>query len=158
MSDTTSIVIVGVGGQGVLKASQVLSDALVRKGYDVKQSEVHGMAQRGGSVVSEVRFGRQVHSPLAPERSADYVVALDGREGLRNAYRLRDGAGAINVPPELQEQLGDPRARNMAALGRLSPCLAVEPELWREAIRHCMPPRSVEMNLAAFEAGRAFRE
>ena len=66
MSATTNILIVGVGGQGVLKASQVLADALVRRGYDVKQSEVHGMSQRGGSVTSEVRYGETVHAPLMP--------------------------------------------------------------------------------------------
>ena len=124
----------------------------------MKKTDTLGMAQRGGSVVSEVRFGARVYSPLAPERGADYVIALDDREGLRNAYRLRDDGRPVNVPPELHEQLGDPRARNMAALGRLSPSLDVDAELWHEAIRRCMPPRSVEVNLAAFEAGRAFRE
>jgi len=159
MSDTVNIIIVGVGGQGVLKASQVLSSALVQKGCDVKQSEVHGMAQRGGSVVSEVRFGSAVRSPLAPEYDVDYVVALDDREGLRSAHRLKEGDGQLlGVPPPLAEQLADPRSRNMAALGRLSAYLDVEVEFWHDAIRRCLPPRTVEMNIAAFEAGRQYRD
>ncbi len=157
MSETRNILIVGVGGQGVLKASQVLSEALVRSGYDVKQSEVHGMAQRGGSVVSEVRYGDEVHSPLAAEFGIDFIVALDDREGRRSEHRLDPDYGRlIGVPAELDAELADRRSRNIAALGRLSSHMDIEQEVWRAAVSRCVPPKTVEANLAAFEAGRRF--
>ncbi len=157
MSETTNVLIVGVGGQGVLRTSQVLSEVLVGAGRDVKQSEVHGMSQRGGSVVSEVRFGCEVHSPLSPYAAADYVIALDADEGRRAEPRLRPGTGRlIDVPDALARQLADPRGRNMAALGRLATHLDVAAQAWHDAIRHRMPPKSIESNIAAFEAGRRF--
>jgi len=157
MSDTVNVLIVGVGGQGVLRTSQVLADVLVGAGHDVKQSEVHGMSQRGGSVVSQVRFGPQVHSPLAPEGAAHYVIALDEAEGRRAAPQLHTESGTlIDVPPKLLEQLADPRGRNMAALGRLSRHLGIPSQAWHEAIRHRMPARSIEANIAAFGAGALF--
>ena len=75
-----NIVLCGVGGQGVLLASEVLAQAALRAGFDVKKSEVHGMAQRGGSVVSHVRYGEKVHSPLVGEGQADVVLALEQLE------------------------------------------------------------------------------
>lgn len=157
MAQTVNVLIAGVGGQGVLRASQVLSDALVRHGYDVKQSEVHGMSQRGGSVVSEVRFGEEVRSPLMPHSEADYILALDDVEGIRAQPRLRPETGKLmGVPAGLQSALSDPRDKNMAALGRLSRHLTLSAQTWCDSVRHCMPPRTLENNLAAFEAGRAF--
>lgn len=155
---TTNVLIVGVGGQGVLKTSQVLADVLVRSGYDVKQSEVHGMSQRGGSVVSEVRFGDRVHSPLTPYEAADYVIALDGDEGRRALPRLRADGVMIDVPPELTGRLAHVRSRNMAALGRLSLHLSPQTELWHEAIRRFLPKGTEQDNIAAFEAGRDFED
>jgi indolepyruvate ferredoxin oxidoreductase beta subunit len=157
MDSTVNILIVGVGGQGVVKAGEALSGALVRHGFDVKQSEVHGMSQRGGSVTSEVRFGREVQSPLMPYAEADFVLALDDAEGRRAAPRLRPGTGRlVDVPPDLMARSADPRNRNMLALGRLSRWLALDEETWLQAIRHAMPARSVEENIAAFRAGRAY--
>ena len=69
--------IAGLGGQGVLKASDIVAEAAFRAGLDVKKSEVHGMSQRGGSVTSDIRFGRQVSSPMMPPGEADYLVLLD---------------------------------------------------------------------------------
>jgi indolepyruvate ferredoxin oxidoreductase beta subunit len=153
VTDTQNVLIVGVGGQGVLRCSQVLSDAMVRQGCDVKQSEVHGMSQRGGSVVSEVRFGRKVYSPLSPLADADYIVALEDDEGKRSEHRLADDGVYVGVPQDLRAELFDPRAANMAALGRLSGYLDVPEDIWHEAIRKCMPPKTIEGNIAAFEAG-----
>jgi indolepyruvate ferredoxin oxidoreductase beta subunit len=79
----TNVLIVGVGGQGVLMISRVLAEVCARRGLDVKQSEVHGMAKRGGVVFSHVRFGRRVWSPTIPRGEADVVVALEWAEGLR---------------------------------------------------------------------------
>lgn len=89
---TTNVLMAGVGGQGVLTASAVLSEAALLAGYDVKKSEVHGMSQRGGSVESHVRFSnKQVYSPLIPWHGADVVMALEMLEGLRSAHWCRPG-------------------------------------------------------------------
>ncbi|MGD2173808.1 MAG: indolepyruvate oxidoreductase subunit beta [Candidatus Brocadiaceae bacterium] len=158
MSETANVLIVGVGGQGVLKTAQVLADVLMRFGHDVKQSEVHGMSQRGGSVVSEVRYGPTVHSPLSPHEEADFIIALEDGEGRRAAPRLRDGGRLIDVPPELTDSLETARSRNMAALGRLSRSLEIPPEHWHESIVRFLPPATIEGNVAAFEAGRRFED
>jgi indolepyruvate ferredoxin oxidoreductase beta subunit len=92
------VLIAGVGGQGVLLVSELLSEACLRAGYDVKKSEVHGMAQRGGSVVSHVRYGRKVRSPLVEKGTAEVLVALEELEALRWAEYLRDdGAVIVNT-------------------------------------------------------------
>jgi indolepyruvate ferredoxin oxidoreductase, beta subunit len=91
----TNIAVVGVGGQGILLASDVISQAALCAGYDVKKNELHGMAQRGGSVVSEVRFGEKVHSPVIPDGEADVLISLELLEGLRNAHRLRAGGAVL---------------------------------------------------------------
>lgn len=79
----TNILLAGVGGQGTILASAILSQVLVEAGYDVKVSEVHGMSQRGGDVQSQVRFGPMVYSPLIPEGEADFVVAFELLEAAR---------------------------------------------------------------------------
>ncbi len=92
-----SILIVGVGGQGTLLASRILGAYAVEKGYDVKLSEVHGMSQRGGSVVTHVRFGDKVYSPIVPEGEADYILAFEELEGLRYINWLKeDGTIFVN--------------------------------------------------------------
>jgi indolepyruvate ferredoxin oxidoreductase beta subunit len=85
----TNVVICGVGGQGIILASNVLCYAAFLEGLDVKKSEVHGMAQRGGSVVTHVRFGKKVHSPLIEEGTSDYILAFEKLEALRYAYFLK---------------------------------------------------------------------
>ncbi len=79
----TNILLVGVGGQGVIVASNILAEALLRAGFEVKKSEVHGMAQRGGSVVSHVRFGSKVFSPLIKKGKADFLLSFEQLETLR---------------------------------------------------------------------------
>ena len=74
---TTSIIIVGVGGQGTLLASKLLGNVLLSQGHDVKVSEVHGMSQRGGSVVTYVRYGEKVYSPIVTEGEADLILAFE---------------------------------------------------------------------------------
>jgi len=83
---TFNIVLSGVGGQGVILASKILSMAGIESGYDVKQSEVHGMSQRGGSVTSHVRIGEKVYSPLITEGEADVVIAFELLEALRTKH------------------------------------------------------------------------
>ncbi|MGI5848553.1 MAG: indolepyruvate oxidoreductase subunit beta [Christensenellales bacterium] len=87
----TDILIVGVGGQGTLLASRVLGNLALSQGYDVKLSEVHGMAQRGGSVVTHVRFGEKVYAPVIDEGGADIILAFEKLEALRWCSRLKKG-------------------------------------------------------------------
>jgi len=91
----TNILLVGVGGQGILLASEILSEALMLAGNDVKKSEVHGMAQRGGSVVSHVRFGPRVFSPLIPEGEADILFGFELLETYRYLNLLRPGGKVV---------------------------------------------------------------
>ena len=94
---TKNIMIVGVGGQGTLLTSRVLGSIMVGAGYDVKLSEVHGMAQRGGSVVTFVRYGESVAEPIVEEGQADVIIAFERLEALRYAHFLKkDGAMIIN--------------------------------------------------------------
>lgn len=103
MSKTTSIIIVGVGGQGILLASRVLSVAALKAGHQVKISETHGMAQRGGSVVTHLRYGSSVYSPLISAGQADYVVGFEKLEAMRCLpFITREGLMIVNdqeIPP-----------------------------------------------------------
>lgn len=90
-----SVLIAGVGGQGVLLTSRVLAEAALASGLDVKQSEVHGMAQRGGSVVSHVRFGDAVHSPVISPGECDLVIGFEPLETARYVHFLRDGGAVV---------------------------------------------------------------
>ena len=92
---TKSVMIVGVGGQGSLLASKLLGKVLVEEGYDVKVSEVHGMSQRGGSVVTYVRFGEKVYSPIVTEGEADYILSFEKLEAARWAAYLKKGGEII---------------------------------------------------------------
>ena len=92
---TTNVLIVGVGGQGVLLASEMLCEVAKVLGLDTKKSEVHGMSQRGGVVTSHVRFGKKVYSPLIAEGEADVILAFEIAEGLRWVHYLRPGGTVI---------------------------------------------------------------
>ena len=92
---TTNIMIVGVGGQGSLLASKLLGNLLVDEGYEVKVSEVHGMSQRGGSVVTYVRYGERVFSPIIDKGEADFIVSFEKIEAARYASYLKDGGKII---------------------------------------------------------------
>jgi indolepyruvate ferredoxin oxidoreductase beta subunit len=94
---TKNIMIVGVGGQGTLLTSRIIGKAALSLGYDVKISEVHGMAQRGGSVVTFVRFGEQVNEPVVEEGQADVIIAFERLEALRYSHFLKkDGVLIVN--------------------------------------------------------------
>lgn len=92
---TTSVVLAGVGGQGILLASELVAKAAMLSGFDVKTNEVHGMAQRGGSVLAQIRFGEKVHSPLVALGQADVFGALEAIEGLRYANYLKKSGLAV---------------------------------------------------------------
>ena len=188
MRDTVSVMIAGVGGQGTVLASKILSLVAMKAGLDVKQSEIHGMSQRGGSVVSHVRFGEKVYSPLVTIGAADYIIAFEELEALRCLpYLKKDGlcivnqqqmlpmpviTGAAQYPVEpvtdmvnqgirtiavdasgIGREKGDARAANLVLLGVLAKALSIPEELWHEAIRACLRPNLVPMNLEAFRAG-----
>ena len=91
----TNVLFSGVGGQGIILASRILAKCAFVSGYMVKESELHGMAQRGGSVTSHVRFGEEVYSPLIHKGRADFLVALEELEGLRYAYYLKPNGKVI---------------------------------------------------------------
>ena len=93
--ETKSIMIVGVGGQGSLLASKLLGRLLLTRGYDIKVSEVHGMSQRGGSVVTYVRFGRKVYAPVIDKGMADYIVSFELLEAARWTEYLKPGGKII---------------------------------------------------------------
>ncbi len=110
MDQATGVMFAGVGGQGIILAGELLSEAALAAGLEVKKSEVHGMAQRGGSVISHVRFGTVIASPLIPEGSADYLVAFEEMEGLRYLHLLRKGGTLVlnrQRIPTLAMLLGD---------------------------------------------------
>ena len=90
-----NVLMTGVGGQGIILASDVLSEVMMRYGYDVKKSEIHGMAQRGGSVMSHVRFSREVASPLIPSGTCDILLSFEELETARYVSYLNKGTHAI---------------------------------------------------------------
>lgn len=95
MSDVKSAILAGVGGQGALLVSKIMTDGLIRAGFDVKQSEVHGMAQRGGSVSTQVRWGDKVYGPVFGRGEADLLVAFEKMEAVRYADFLKPGGVAV---------------------------------------------------------------
>ena len=187
-----NFLLAGVGGQGTLLASNVVAQVGVEAGLDVKKAEVHGMAQRGGSVNSHVRWGEKLYSPLIAQGEVDYLVVLERLESLRYLDMLRPGGavliGEMRIPPltvssgddvypeedviraqvaqktdrlimvpslTLAEQAGTARAHNVVVLGALSRQLAEVPvEIWRQVIARRVPQRYIDLNVAAFEAGR----
>jgi len=98
-----NVFLAGVGGQGILLASEILGEAFLRGGYDVKKSEVHGMAQRGGAVTTHLRFGPKVYAPLIEPGTADVLIAFEKLEALRFIHFLRPGGTALvntqEIPP-----------------------------------------------------------
>jgi len=99
----TNILLVGVGGQGILLASEILAETFMLAGFDVKKSEIHGMSQRGGSVVSHVRFGEEVFSPIVPEGEGDILFGFELMETYRALPLLKEGgsvvANDLKIPP-----------------------------------------------------------
>ena len=93
--EVKNILLVGVGGQGTILASKILSEALVGLGFDVKMSEIHGMSQRGGNVSTQIRYGEKVYSPVVGKGEADVIVAFEKMEALRWVEYLREGGRMV---------------------------------------------------------------
>jgi indolepyruvate ferredoxin oxidoreductase beta subunit len=154
----TNVVIAGLGGQGVIKASDILADVAFRAGLDVKKSELHGMSQRGGSVSSDVRFGERVFSPMVPEKDADFLLVIAPDQVEVNAAAL--GPNGILIEPSRIDEtsLSNKKSINVALLGVLSRHLHFPVETWTEALKHNLPEKLHEANLKAFQLGRADRQ
>jgi indolepyruvate ferredoxin oxidoreductase beta subunit len=189
-NQTTSVVLVGVGGQGILLGSEIVAKAAMNAGFDVKTNEVHGMAQRGGSVVAQIRYGKEVHSPLVAEGTARVLGSFEQVEALRFAHYLAaDGLavvssqmivpvtvsmGASKYPQDTEARLrasfskliymdaskiaiglGNIKTANVVILGAMSQGLTLPIEAWHEAIASSVAEKFRDINLKAFEAGRA---
>ena len=188
--DTKNIMIVGVGGQGTLLASKMLGYVLLQQGYDVKVSEVHGMSQRGGSVVTYVRYGKKVYSPVIDKGEADVIISFEKLEAARwLEFLKKDGTiitntqevepmpvitGSAAYPENIIEKMqaagakvdakdflsiaqeaGSAKAVNIALMGRLSTYFPeISDEQWHDAIEKIVPPKFLDLNRKAFEAGR----
>ncbi len=181
------IMIVGVGGQGTLLASRILGNTVINEGFDVKVSEVHGMSQRGGSVVTYVKYGDKVYSPIIGKGEADIILAFEMLEAYRALPYLKKGGkiiantqeidpmpvitGAMEYPRniektlaekaditlvnalELAEKAGNFKAVNVVLIGVMAKSTDIAYEKWIETIRQTVPPKFLEVNLAAFELG-----
>ena len=158
MNQVANIVIAGLGGQGVLKASDILADAAFRAGYDVKKSELHGMSQRGGSVASDVRFGARVWSPMVPAGEADALVVIEDSQIAVNRGVLKPDGRVIGpdlIPPGA---LKTKKSLNVALLGALSAHLEIPREHWLAALHAHLVPKLHALNEQAFALGRAAAE
>lgn len=156
--EVTNVVVVGLGGQGVIRASDIIVDVMFGAGYDVKKSEIHGMSQRGGAVTSDVRFGHRVLSPLVPRGEAHYVIALD-RGLARRSGPLLSPEGRLIRPDDIDlAQLPNKRCLNVALLGRLSVSLPPPTGAWEEALRRAFPQKFHEINRHSFNLGRRARQ
>jgi indolepyruvate ferredoxin oxidoreductase beta subunit len=150
-----NIVVAGLGGQGVLTATDIIADVALRAGFDVKKSEIKGMSQRGGSVTCDVRFGAQVHSPMVPEGEGDFLLALEATQLEPNRHLLRPGGMTIDATVIDAEQLPQKKMLNVALLGALSAHLPLAEEEWLEAVGSAFAPKFFEANRQAFLLGRA---
>jgi len=154
-NNITNIVIAGLGGQGVLKASDILASAVFRAGFDVKKSEIHGMSQRGGSVSSDVRFGKKVFSPMVPPGQADCLVVLSQSQ-VAVARPMLKADGVLIEPGMIDEaRLSNKKSLNVALLGALARHLDLADNLWHAAIQSALPEKLHAANMQAFAVGKA---
>jgi indolepyruvate ferredoxin oxidoreductase beta subunit len=145
----------GVGGQGILKASEICSWAAMFDGFHVKKSEVHGMAQRGGSVESHVRFGKQVYSPLIVIGGADCLVCFHIEEHERlKAFLKPGGKDLIGYLDKAKAVIENPRHLNTFLVGVLSASLPISTDSWIKAIETVFKKKIVEENKGVFLKGR----
>ena len=155
MGKVMNIIAAGLGGQGVLKVTDILADVIFHAGMDVKKSEVHGMSQRGGSVSSEVRFGDKVNSPMVPTGEGDILVVLDITQ-LEVVRPVMKADGVIITPEDVPtDKLSSPKALNVMLLGALSAKLPqFSEELFLEALKRAFPEKLHAANEEMFKLGR----
>lgn len=157
MKEVNNILIIGLGGQGVILASDVISLAAFESSYDIKKSEVHGMSQRGGSVTTHIRFGKKIYSPLIKRGEADFIVALKNSEIDRVRDFLSDNGKVINVPEGLLDKLENKRTLNISMIGILSKHLDIPIKIWKKVIKRKVPIKFQKINLEAFKIGREIK-
>lgn len=187
--ENKSALLVGVGGQGAILTAKVLVNGLMRAGYDVKMSEVHGMSQRGGSVSTQVHWGKKVYSPVIGKGAADIIVAFEQMEAVRYADHLKpNGIAVINdhkIPSstiaaglcqypegcveamkanftcytlnagELALSLGNAKCMNIVLFGAMTRALNMDDIDWESVIRDTVPAKLLDLDLAAYQAGRS---
>jgi indolepyruvate ferredoxin oxidoreductase beta subunit len=150
-----NVLFCGTGGQGVLTAAEIAALAAMNAGFHVKKSEVHGMAQRGGSVESHLRFGNRIYSPLIAPKNADYLVCFHEGEGRRmSSYLKKNGTNFLSFLENPANQPADKRFVNTYYLGILSAFLPMSDEDWKNALTGKLK-RSLAENLQAFSEGRS---
>jgi indolepyruvate ferredoxin oxidoreductase beta subunit len=150
----TNIVVAGLGGQGVLSASDILADAILRSGFEVKKSEIKGMSQRGGSVTSDVRFGSTVLSPMVTAGEADYLLVLESTQIEPNQFWLRPGGVLLSPALVDPAKLPNRKTLNVALLGALSTYLPIQEKHWLTALQSTFPAQFFAANREAFFLGR----
>lgn len=159
MSDrVTNIVIAGLGGQGIITASDILSQAAFLAGHDVKKAEVHGMSQRGGFVTSDVRYGPKVFSPMVPAGEADILLVFDASQVESARHVLKKGGRLLAATAIDPAALPTAKALNVAMMGLLSAFLDLPDAAWKQALRDNLPEKLHEANFLAFEVGRKAAE
>lgn len=156
MNDTVhSITFGGIGGQGVLKASEICGWAALYAGYHVKKSEVHGMAQRGGSVESHLRFGKRVYSPLISSGGADFLVCFHHDEHPRlKGFLKPGGVDLVTSLDRVEKAIDNPRCMNTCLVGVLSTQLTIPEDCWMRAIETVFKKSVVAENKKIFQTGR----
>jgi len=150
-----NIVFGGIGGQGILKASEICGWAALYSGLHVKKSEVHGMAQRGGSVESHLRFGKKVFSPLVPLGAADYLVCFHKEEHARLKKFLKpDGTDLAGYLDKAQSVIEDSKYLNTFLVGVLAAYLPITEKNWIMALDKVFSQKIAERNKEVFFKGR----
>jgi indolepyruvate ferredoxin oxidoreductase, beta subunit len=154
-SGTTNVLFCGTGGQGVLVAAEILCWAAIHDGYHVKKSEVHGMAQRGGSVESHVRFGARVFAPIIPDGKCDFLVSFLKDESARmKHYMAPKGVDLTGRLDTAHSAIRDARYLNSYLLGVLSAQLPIRTDSWFAAIDRVFANKDPQVNKDVFSRGR----
>lgn len=151
---TVNVKIAGLGGMGVLKAALILGELMFEEGFDVKKAEVHGMSQRGGSVASDVRFGREVISPIIPEKSVDFLLSLEPEWSDVHIESLAPD-GVVISPADIDiDKLPSKKALNVALLGVLSKHFDIPESRWLDTLSKFFPEKLRASNEESFLLGR----
>lgn len=188
----TNVLVVGIGGQGAVMATEITAEVALGAGFDVKKAEVHGMSQRGGVIASHARFGKNITSPVIAKGEADYILAFEEVEAMRSIDFLKpDGTVIFNeqkiVPPiahflKIQypdnikkklengkrtvlsldalakaKEVGSELLVNTLLLGVLSKRLSLPEKTWREVLVRRFGAKMLDLNLKAFDTGRAMK-
>ena len=154
MQKVVNITVAGLGGQGVLTVTDIIAEVMFRAGFDVKKSEVHGMSQRGGSVSSEVRYGKEVASPMVPEGESDFLIVMEPTQIEVNRHKLKAGGVLITTDDVPMDKLTNQKALNTMMLGALSKHLELADESWLAVIKERLPEKLHALNIEMFELGR----